>query len=309
MSRPLRIEYPNAFYHVMNRGRRREKIFFNDDDRYLFLSILAESVKLFNIKIYAYCLMSNHYHLLVSTPDANLARAMRHINGLFTQGVNRRHKLEGSVFKGRYKSVLIDESECFERCVRYIHRNPIKAGLEKELGEYPWSSHNGYLTPRKRLDWLCVDEALSFFGDREKAARSNYECYVAESSVDAFEKRLDGINWPSVLGTEAFKEKVKDLILGKNLKNIPSVSVKTALPATSMDEAMRLFDDNIKRDSDDGRRYLVRAFTIRYCREKLSYTNTQIASQLGVSPETVSRCYRSVRGSREYDNAMLKIQT
>ena len=108
MSRPLRIEYPGAWYHVMNRGRRSEKIFFVDADRQAFIQVLQEASELWNIRISAYCLMSNHYHLLVQTPDGNLSRAMRHINGVYTQRFNRRHKKEGQLFRGRYKGVLVE---------------------------------------------------------------------------------------------------------------------------------------------------------------------------------------------------------
>jgi putative transposase len=107
--------------------------------------------------------MSNHYHLMMGTPDANISRAMRHINGVYTQKINKKHKKEGSLFKGRYKSILIGGNDYFQECIRYIHRNPIKAGLEKNLGMYKWTSHKFYLKKDKRFDWVSVDEGLSYF--------------------------------------------------------------------------------------------------------------------------------------------------
>ena len=108
MARPLRIEYPNAWYHVMNRGRRREKIFYDERDCSTFLQVLQKCVEMFELEIHAYASMPNHYHLLARTPRGNLSRAMRHLDGVYTQKVNRRHKVDGSLFRGRYKSILVD---------------------------------------------------------------------------------------------------------------------------------------------------------------------------------------------------------
>ena len=308
MSRSLRIEYKNAFYHIMNRGRRREKIFF-DDDCDLFLSVLAEAVKLFNIKIYSYCLMSNHYHLLISVPDASISRAMRHINGVYTQKINRKHKLEGALFKGRYKSILIEEDSYFMECVRYIHRNPIKAGLVEEEGEYRWTSHKCYLNKKSRLDWLCVDEALAYWGQYEKSAINEYSRYVKQNVPEYFDKRLEGRNWPAVLGSEKFKDKIKNLFLGKDLTEVASRDLKEALPKESIEEAVELFlkHFNILKEKDYKRHkdyYKVRDFAIRYCREKLNYKSIDIARALKVSAETISRSYRMVRDNKEYDKIL-----
>jgi putative transposase len=129
MSRPLRIEYPDAWYHVMNRGRRSEKIFLDKNDYQAFIQVLIESTEMWNLRISAYCLMPNHYHLLVQTPDANIARCMRHINGVYTQRFNSRHRSEGQLFKGRYKSILVSADAYLLQLLRYIHRNPVKSGL------------------------------------------------------------------------------------------------------------------------------------------------------------------------------------
>lgn len=309
MSRPLRIEYKNAFYHIMNRGRRREKIFLDDGDYYLFLSVLAEAVKLFNIKIYSYCLMSNHYHLLISAPDANISRAMRHINGVYTQKTNRKHKLEGALFKGRYKSILIEEDSYFMECVRYIHRNPIKAGLVGEEGEYHWTSHKYYLSRKRRLDWLCVDEALAYWGQHKKSAINEYSCYVKEDVSEYFDKRLKGTNWPAVLGSEKFKDKIKKIFFDKDLTEISSLELKDVLPSESIEEAVEFFLNCLKitkeqycnRHKDY---YTVRDFSIRYCREKLNYKNVDIARKLNVSVETISRSYRMVRDNKRYDKIL-----
>ena len=140
MSRPLRIEYEDAYYHVMNRGRGRQCIF--PDERYYdeYLKCLSEAHKRFGIEIHAFCLMGNHYHLLIKTPRANLGRAMRHIDGVYTQRYNRLKKTDGSLFRGRYKSIVIDASSYLLQVSRYIHRNPVelKKPLVKKIENYPW---------------------------------------------------------------------------------------------------------------------------------------------------------------------------
>lgn len=169
MSRPLRIEYTGAWYHVMNRGRRREDIFEDDGDYRLFLDVLRDTAKMWNLNVSAYCLMSNHYHLLVQTPDGNLARCMRHLNGVYTQRYNRKHGYDGQLFRGRYKTVLIEEDSYLLELLRYIHRNPMEAGMVSELAEYHWSSHRGYLAHEKGWEWLHRDKLLKMLSKNEKA--------------------------------------------------------------------------------------------------------------------------------------------
>ena len=133
MSRPLRIEYPDAWYHVMNRGRRGEEIFSTSEDFATFIKLLQEGAEQWNIRISAYCLLSNHYHLLIQTPLGNLARFMRHINGVYTQRYNRIHKCDGQLFRGRYKAILVEEDRYLLELVRYIHHNPLMGGDVHEI--------------------------------------------------------------------------------------------------------------------------------------------------------------------------------
>jgi putative transposase len=146
MAGPLRMEYPGAWHHVVNRGRRGEKICRTDSDREMFLEVLRESAEMWDLKVLAYCLMPNHYHLLIHSPDGNLGRGMRHLNGVYAQRFNRRRKIDGRLFRGRYRAVLIDADQHLLEVLRYIHRNPLRAGLAEALGDYRWSSHNGYVS-------------------------------------------------------------------------------------------------------------------------------------------------------------------
>jgi putative transposase len=166
MPRKLRVEYEGAIYHVMNRGDRREPIFLTDKDRELFLGTLEETCQKTGWEVHAYCLMDNHFHLVVETPRANLVAGMRWFLGTYTARFNRRHKYFGHLFSGRYKSLIVDGSGSgyLKTVCDYVHLNPVRAGLlsrQERLVEYRWSSWPEYLkAPGKRLKWLRVDRLM-----------------------------------------------------------------------------------------------------------------------------------------------------
>jgi len=218
MARPLRIEYPGAWYHVLNRGRRREKIFFSQDDYKAFLKLLGECSELFNIEVHSYSLIPNHYHLLIHTLKANLSRSMRHLNGVYTQLMNRKHKTEGSLFRGRFKSILIEKDSYLLELVRYIHRNPYKAKLEKSIGEYEWSSHRGYMNERERPKWLKTEDALLEFSEYDKEAKRRLNAFVNKKIPGELLKVLDGAKWPAMLGGKEFTEDIKRKLKGKRIE-------------------------------------------------------------------------------------------
>lgn len=140
MSRPLRIEFPDALYHVTARGDRRENIFEDDVDRRVFLDTFSQVVTQFNWLCYAWCLMGNHYHLLIQTPDGNLSSGMRQLNGVYTQASNRRHQRVGHVFQGRFKAILVDSDAYLLELARYVVLNPVRAGMVEGAQDWPWSS-------------------------------------------------------------------------------------------------------------------------------------------------------------------------
>jgi len=217
MARPLRVEYPGACYHVMNRGRRKEKIFFSNKDFVLFLDVLRQTIELFHIEVYAYALMPNHYHLFLRTPEGNISRSMRHLDGVYTQRFNKRHKVDGSLFRGRYKSILVEEDMYMLELVRYIHRNPQKSGLEKELGTYEWCSYRGYLNNDYRKEWLKVDEVLMRFGKYEKDAKRKFKTFIEKRVPENIFRKLESSKWPVVMGGKGFKEKIIGIIKGRRI--------------------------------------------------------------------------------------------
>lgn len=206
---------------MMNRGRRSEVIFNDDADRDTFIIVLQEAAELWNIKVSAYCLMSNHYHLLIQTPDGNLSRGMRHINGVYTQRFNRRHKKEGQLFRGRYKAVLVESDSHLLEVMRYIHRNPLRAGLVKSLSDYRWSSHDGYLSRAKKWAWLHKDDLLAMLENLKKKQRSAYIDFVLKGESEEIERFYSLKNLPSIFGDKSFKECIREKF--SDLLNQPEI--------------------------------------------------------------------------------------
>ncbi len=193
----------------MNRGRRGEKIFEGKDDYLSFVEILEELAEVFNVNIAAYCLMTNHYHLLVKTPDANLSRSMRHLNSLYTQRYNRRHGYDGPLFRGRYKSILVESDSYALELVRYIHRNPFEAGIVDSLEKYPWSSHKPYMSDAKKWKWLYKSYILKLFSDSGKESLRLYKQFVLKETPEEINRIFGRKKLPSVLGSKGFIDRIK----------------------------------------------------------------------------------------------------
>ena len=161
MSRPIRLEFPDALYHITSRGDWREDIYDVDADREAFLEIFSKVIEQNNWYCYSYCRMSNHYHLLVQTPDANLSKGMRQLNGIYTQYYNRRHGLTGHLFQGRYKSILVDQDAYLLELSRYIVLNPVKAGMVKSVDQWVWSSYRAMVGMTPSPEWLSSAEIFA----------------------------------------------------------------------------------------------------------------------------------------------------
>ena len=180
MARPLRIEFNGALYHVTARGDRREAIYEDDEDRERFLEVLAEVVERFNWICHAYCLMSNHYQLVVETPDGNLSKGMRQLNGVYTQASNRRHRRTGHLFQGRFKGILVDKDSYLLELTRYVVLKPVRARMVKAPGDYPWSSYRAMAGEAPAPDWLATEGLLALFSKRRAEARRRYRRFVQE---------------------------------------------------------------------------------------------------------------------------------
>jgi len=174
MARQRRSLFPDAVYHVTSRGNRGQDVFLDDFDRRDFLDRLGRASGRYNLRIHAFCLMSNHYHLFLRTPEPNLADAMRWINSSYALRLNRRYRQSGHVLQGRYKAALVVEQAHWINLSFYIHLNPVRAGMVDDPGIYEWSSFNDYIRARPRYDWLVADEVLSLFGPTDAVRRRRY---------------------------------------------------------------------------------------------------------------------------------------
>lgn len=210
MARPLRIEYPGAWYHAMNRGLNQSDIYLSKSDYELFVQVLKEACELFHVFVSSYCLMSNHYHILLCTPEGNLSRFMRHLNGVYTQRHNRKHKKDGPLFRGRYKAILVQEEEYIKGVVRYIHRNPLKAKIVTDLGKYSWSSHRVYEKGKSKEVWLNIDDVLGSFSGKRRIAIRMYKEFVRQEIDQELDKFYSKKQQSSILGEESFIKSIRE---------------------------------------------------------------------------------------------------
>jgi putative transposase len=214
MSRPIRLEFPDALYHITSRGDRREDIYNDDEDREAFLKIFSKVIEQNNWYCYSYCLMSNHYHLLVQTPDANLSKGMRQLNGIYTQYYNRRHGLTGHLFQGRYKSILVDQDAYLLELSRYIVLNPVKAGMVKSVEKWVWSSYRAMVGMTPSPEWLSSEFLLSQFSKQRKTAIKRYRQFVSEGLKNS--SIWHQLSNQVYLGDKAFVDRVQKYLPNDN---------------------------------------------------------------------------------------------
>jgi REP element-mobilizing transposase RayT len=235
LARPLRIEYPGALYHVTSRGNDKKDIFRSIKDREKFLSYLSSAWERHGAVFHAYCLMSNHFHLMLETPLGNLSRIMKHINGSYTTYFNVKHKRAGHLLQGRYKAILVQADTYAAELSRYIHLNPVRAKMVSSPEEYQWSSCCRYLEGTEP-SWLSTSLVLGYFGGEVEDRRENYRDYLFEAIGRESRDPLADSVASTILGTDDFvrdirekylegKEKDRDLPALKDLSRGPDVAV------------------------------------------------------------------------------------
>jgi putative transposase len=271
MARPLRIEYPGALYHVTSRGNARAPIFFDDADRRLFLLCLGEVVGAHRWLCHAYCLMTNHYHLVVETPEANLSRGMRRLNGQYSQSFNRRHDRVGHLLQGRFTGILVERESHLLELARYVVLNPLRAGMVAQAEDYAWSSLRATAGLSAAPSWLTPGPLLARFG-----SRSRYLEFVREG-VDA------GSPWTARRGVLLGSEEVIERLAGR-------LDMKAAHREFPREERLAhrepldaLFPPAVTTDR------VRRNDRIRELARSGQYTAAEVARHLGLHYSTVSR--------------------
>nr|VFJ63687.1 MAG: REP element-mobilizing transposase RayT [Candidatus Kentron sp. DK] len=233
MTRPVRIQFENALYHITSRGDRQEAVYEDDTDRLAFLKILGDVIGTYNWICHAYCLMSNHYHLVIQTPDANLSKGMRQLNGVYTQVSNRRHGRAGHLFQGRYKAILVDGDSYFLALNRYVVLNPVRAGMVAQPNDWPWSSYPAMIGDINSPKWLCTDSLLAQFSTEREEAVHRYARFVG---AGIGEKSIwEGLNRQIYLGNEEFIKRVQSSHAGLS-KTVGVPKTQKRPPAPSLEK-------------------------------------------------------------------------
>jgi REP element-mobilizing transposase RayT len=240
MSRPLRIEFPGAFYHVTSRGDRREPIYEDDGDREAFLEILGGVVERFRWRCHAYCEMTNHYHLFIETADANLSKGMRQLNGVYTQASNRRHDRSGHLFQGRYKAILVDSDAYFLELSRYIVLNPVRAGMVRDAGDWRWSSYRATAGLEAASPWLTTGAVLAAFSRKQAQAREGYRQFV-QDGIGAT-SIWSGLNKQVFLGDDGFVERMQRRLDGEQ-DDVQIPKAQRRAPAPALAELAKRAED------------------------------------------------------------------
>jgi putative transposase len=286
MARPLRIEYPGALYHITSRGNGRQEIFKDDEDRETLLDILASTIKRYNWLCHAYCLMDTHYHLIVETPEANLSSGMRQLNGVYTQRYNRRHKVLGHLFQGRYKAILVEKENYLLELCRYVMLNPVRAEMVRRPEDWRWSSYAATAGMKKGLGYMKVNWILSQFGDENKEAEEQYKKFVmAGINGDSPWQDLEG---QVLLGGEDFKNKLRGLLKEKGkIREIPKNQRYLGRP--KLEEVFGV--NNLDRKKRNEKMHTAHV--------KYGYKFKEIAEYLRIHYTTISKALKEVEATKK----------
>jgi len=301
MARPLRLEYEGAVYHVTSRGNDRAAIFRDDRDRARFLEILGDVVSGGRWALHGYCLMGNHFHLLLETPLGNLSRGMQRINGRYTQWFNRRHRKIGHLLQGRYKAILVEkEAHLLELC-RYIVLNPVRAGMVETASRWPWSNYAATSGSSAAPDWLEVDWTLSQFSSRRGRARDMYRQFVSEGRRAG--SPMDEVRGQIYLGGEEFRKEIGLRLKGRRLSRDVSIAqrrpwtsdVSTIKAAVAREFGRAPAELSRRRGGDD------KIIAIFLAREMTGLSGSEIGREFGVTAAQVGNVVKSVRdGKRKH---------
>jgi REP element-mobilizing transposase RayT len=277
MSRPLRLQVAGGVYHVISRGNERQEIFRDDGDRRRFLATLRSVVERLNILCHSYCLMGNHYHLLVETPDTNLSFAIRQLNGVYAQSFNRRHDRVGHLFQGRFQSKLVEKETYLLVVSRYIVLNPVRAMLVSHPSDWRWSSYQAHAGSISPPPFLTVDWLLTQFDTQRERAQMAYRKFVSEGLKNPEPILGD----QPILGSDAFAAKFRDRLAdAAPLKDVPRVQRFSVRPTL-----LEVFEGCEGRQDRNA----------RICKAHIchGYSMTEIARHLGLHLMTISRAVHS----------------
>lgn len=275
MSRPVRIEFPGAHYHVTSKGTNEQAVFLDDEDRAVFLNVLDGVVTRFGWRVHSYALMENHYHLVVEVPNANLSKGMRQLNGVYTQHFNRMHGRDGPLFQGRFRSIVFEPDTYLLPLCRHVVLNPVRVNLTRSANSYRWSSYRATAGVVKPPHFLCTEAVLSHFGKRRGDSQRKYRDYV-KAGIGATSP-LTERSHQVLLGSPAFVAEMQPVLNGERMaKRGP----KRARRRRSLQALFKHVDNKTRAERNE----LIRRAHIDY-----NYTLMEIGEHLGIHYTTVSK--------------------
>jgi REP element-mobilizing transposase RayT len=280
MARPLRIEYSGAVYHITSRGNEKKPIFKDERDREIFLDTLSQVDKRYNWLCHAYCLMNNHYHLIIETPDGNLSAGMRQLNGVYTQAFNKRHNRVGHLFQGRYKAILIQKDSHLLAVCRYVVLNPVRAKAVKKPYQWKWSSYQATAGIGKPHPCLTTEWILNQFGSTRRIAEKAYRKFVEDGIKQ--ESIWEAVRAQSILGEEEFTATLTDYLRGKkDIAELPKSQRYIDRPSLE-----NIFSKNILKDISKRNKKISEAV------ERHGYRQREVADYLEMHFTSISRILR-----------------
>jgi REP element-mobilizing transposase RayT len=299
MARPLRINYSGAFYHVTSRGNERKNVFKSKRDREKFFEYLESATQRYNAVIHAFCLMDNHYHLLIETPSGNLPQIMRHINGAYTTYFNVKRARSGHLFQGRYKAILVEVDEYAKELSRYIHLNPVRAKMVNTPEEYEWTSYQFYIGVQKPPKWLYRDFILGYFGGKVSISQKGYCNFVNAMVYEKYDNPLDEVVSSTLLGSPGFITFIKDKFLSDKKPDKDMPALKELVEKASMQDILDEVESVFGKEPVLGRN--VKMFlSQRYTGEKLK----DIGTHFGIGESGVSQASRRVNDKIRSDKKL-----
>jgi len=308
MARPWRIQFEDAIYHITVRGNNRQDIFLDDADRTFFLDLLKRVSRRFRLEIFAFCLMGNHFHLFLRTPEANLSQAMHWLIGTYAGYFNWKHQRSGHVFQDRYKSVLVTEDSHWLHLSMYLHLNPFRAGLVERLANYRWSSYLDYIRAQSRFDWLKREEILAHYGSgSSRHWHYAQECLgFVDEKPDFIEQLKNGIIIGSRQTLEALTKKYRPAGRTKAVPDFLKASRKKINPQEEIGRVAKIFRVNIENLKHRRRNFPPRLVAYYHLVEICGLSVTEAAKLMGVSLMAVSLGIKEVQSRMRKDRKLRK---
>jgi len=314
MGRPVRIEYAGALYHITSRGNERKKIFFDVGDRIRLLNLLREYHDRYEIQIHSYVLMDNHYHLILETPMGNLLKVMHGINGGYTGYFNRKYKRVGHLFQGRYRAILVEKESYLLPLSRYVHLNPVRAGLVRRPEGYRWSSYRAYIGREREEDWVEYAWVLSQFAETRKKAGCKYKAYVEEGLKEESENPLKSVYGQVVLGGGDFIQRIKGVLKGR-LLSAEIIERKRLIEHPCIEHILRVVRKRFGIREEDlfdkgGRANTPRKVALHLAQRYTGLSNKEIGERFGgIEASAVSKASARVKEEMASDKKLSKLVT